>query len=178
MGLYGERLSRQIRSRMGRRVGSLMAAEDVYQETFLRALGAIGKFRWQGEESFYLWLAGIAEHLIRSASQKKSLDTLCLTRDVPASDATPSKTARRDERFDRLECSINKLSPDQRTALKLARIDGLPVREIATKMERSEKAVYALLSRALDRLQETFGDTESLHLPDRAFQVKEAGDDS
>jgi len=178
MGRYGERLLRQIRARMGRRVGSLMEVEDVYQETFSRALGAIGKFRWQGEESFYLWLAGIAEHLIRSASQKKSLDTIRLTRDLPASDTTPSRAARRDERFDRLERAINNLSPDQRTALKLARIDGLHIRKIAATMQRSEKAVYALLSRAIDRLQETFGDTDSLHLPDRAFQVKEEGDDS
>jgi len=178
MGRYGDRLLRQIRARMGQRVGSLTEDKDVHQETISRALGAIQKFRWQGEESFYPWLAGIAEHLIRNASQKKSLDTLRLTRDVPASDTTPSRTVRRDERFDRLERAINKLSPDQRTALKLARIDGLAVRKIAAEMQRSEKAVYALLSRALDRLRETFGDTESLHLPDRVFQVKEGDDDS
>lgn len=173
-----DRLLRQIRSRMGPRVGSSMEVEDVYQETVSRALGAIAKFRWQGEESFYRWLAGIAEHLIRSASQRRSLDTLRLTRDVAASDPTPSRTARRAERFDKLERAVNELSPDQRTALKLARIDGLPVREIAAKMERSEKAVYALLSRALDRLRETFGDTESLHLPDRAFGETKAKDDA
>jgi RNA polymerase sigma-70 factor, ECF subfamily len=178
MNLYGERLLRQIRARMGQRVGSVMEAEDVSQETFSRALGAIAKFRWQGEESFYRWLAGIAEHLIRSASQKKCIDKLQLTRDVPADATTASTSVRRDERFDRLERAINRLSPDQRTALKLARIDGMPVRKIAAEMQRSEKAIYALLSRALDRLRETFGDTESLQLPDRVFKVNEGGDDS
>lgn len=75
----------------------------MFQETVSRALGVIAKFRWQGEESFYRWLAGIAAHLIRSASQRKSLDTLRLTQDFPTSDSTPSKTVRRGERLDRLE---------------------------------------------------------------------------
>lgn len=174
---YRDRLLRQIRSRLGPRVGSSMEVEDVHQETVARAVAAIAKFRWQGEESFYRWLAGIAEHLIRSASQRKSLDTLRLTRDVSAGDPTPSRSARRNERFERLEYAINELTPDQRTALKLARIDGLPVREIATHMQRSQKAVYALVSRALDRLKESFGHTESLHLPDRTFRVKDVDDD-
>ncbi len=173
-----DRLLRQIRSRLGKRVRSALDAEDVYQESVSRAFVAIAKFRWQGEESFYRWLAGIAEHLIRSASQRKSLDDIRLTREVAASDVTPSKTARRSERFDRLEGAINNLSDDQRTALKLARLDGLPVREIAAKMERSESAVYALLSRALDRLRATFGETESLHLPDRLFGIQEGTEES
>lgn len=110
-------------------------------------------------------------------SQKKSLDRLQLTTDVPARDATPSKEVRRNERFDRLEEAINRLSPDQREALKLARLEGVKVREIAVRMNRSTKAVYALLSRALVELKESFGDTESLHLPDRILEVKETGDE-
>ncbi len=40
-----DRLSRQIRSRLGPRVGSLMEVDDVYQETVSRALRAIEKAR-------------------------------------------------------------------------------------------------------------------------------------
>lgn len=174
---YRDRLSRQIRSRLGERVGSRVEIDDILQETVSRAFEAVGKFRWQGEESFYRWLGSIAEHLIWNVSQKKSLDRLELKTDVPARDATPSREARRSERFDRLEEAINRLNPDQREALKLARLEGVKVREIAVRMNRSTKAVYALLSRALDELKESFGDTESLHLPDRILEVKERADE-
>ncbi len=59
------------------------------------------------------------------------------------------------------------LTPDQRNALMLARIDGLRAKEIAGRMNRSEEAVRQLLMRALRQLRTSIGDTESLHLPDR-----------
>ena len=48
---------------------------------------------------------------------------------------------------------------------KLARIEGLRIAEIAERMGRSRNAVAHLLSRALAKLKDTFGDTESFHLP-------------
>ena len=105
--------------------------------------------------------------------KKRSLDQLELKGGVPNKDSTPSKQLRREERFDRLEQAINRLNPDYRTALILARIEGLKVHEIAAKMNRSTKAVYALLARALEQIKEEFGDTESLHLPDKSFRVEE-----
>ncbi len=175
---YRARLLRQIHARLGNRVRTQLEAEDVVQETTARALRAIQNFRWQGEESFYRWLASIAEHLIWNESQKRSSDQIQLSKNVPAGDRPPSKELRRHERFDRLQQAVNQLSPDYRTALTMARFEGLKVHEIAVKMNRSPKAVYALITRALEQVKATFGDTESLHLPDRTIQVPETqGDD-
>jgi RNA polymerase sigma-70 factor (ECF subfamily) len=92
---------------------------------------------------------------------------------LPVDDATPSKAMRRDERFDRLQSAIDRLSPDHRRVILLARIEGLQVKEIAKLMQRSESAVKSLLLRALKALQESFGDTESLGLPDRRLKQEE-----
>ncbi|HAK96178.1 MAG TPA: hypothetical protein DCM87_14590, partial [Planctomycetes bacterium] len=81
--------------------------------------------------------------------------------------ASPSRAARREERFDRLEGALARLPEEHRQVIRLARIEGLPIAEIAVRMNRSAAAVSMLLSRALKRLREGFGDTESMSLPDR-----------
>jgi RNA polymerase sigma factor (sigma-70 family) len=158
---------------MGDRLRAKIEPEDIVQETLTVAFESIGKFRWRGEESFYLWLGSIAEHLIWSLSQKKAWGEIRLARDVSATGTSPSKRARRDERFDRLEKALDGLSDDHRQVLRLARLEGLKVKEIAGRMHRSPDAVKKLLARALLRLKESFGDTESLHLPDRRLGAVE-----
>ena len=49
-------------------------------------------------------------------------------------------------------------------------IEGLKIKEIAERMNRSPAAVKQLLSRALVKLKASFGETESLHLPDRELR--------
>jgi RNA polymerase sigma-70 factor (ECF subfamily) len=172
MRRFSPRLEAQIRSRMGGKVRSLAEVEDILNETFACAFESIGKLEWRGEETFYRWLASIGEHLIRNVSRKRDWSPLQIEKVVPASDASPSKKLRREDRFDRLEESLNRLSPDHRKALVLSRIHGLSVKEISRKMDRSPEAVKKLLARALAQLRESFGDTESLHLPDRTFEAE------
>lgn len=84
---------------------------------------------------------------------------------------------RRHERFDRLEAAVKKLTPEYRQVVLLSRIEGLSAKEIADRMNRSPNAVRHLIVRALRELRAHFGDTESLHLPDRRFPVGEGDDD-
>ena len=64
------------------------------------------------------------------------------------------------------------MSPDQKEAIELAKIDGLKVSEIAAQMKRSSDSVKQLLSRGLRQLRSSFGETESLHLPENAFESR------
>lgn len=140
--------------------------DDVLQETFLRAFQAIGRFRWQARDSFLLWLEGIAGNvLLQLAGREKRRKLLSLERDVPAGDVSPGTAQRRRERFERLRASIGKLSPEHREAVILARIERIPIKEIAKRMNRTPDAVSHLLMRAVEKLRDSFGDTESLHLP-------------
>ncbi len=101
---------------------------------------------------------------------------LKIDRDIKGEGTSPSKGIRRQERLERLEQAMETLSPDYRTVLKLARMDGLPIKEIAKQMGRSESAVHNLLLRATKQLRQSFGDTESLNLGDGHFEDTETAD--
>jgi RNA polymerase sigma-70 factor (ECF subfamily) len=170
---YQGRLEQQIRARIGAKLRARLEVEDLVQETFAAAFESIARLVWKGEEAFYRWLSGIAEHRIRSVSRQKAWDVVRLqdaAAEVASDSASPTKRLRRSERFDRLEKALGGLSDEHREVLILSRVEGLKLKEVAARMNRSPEAVRKLLARALLRLKESFGDTESLHLPDRPLQ--------
>ena len=152
--------------------------DEILQETFALAFEALGRFEWRGDASFSAWLARISRNvLIDRAKDSRRSRYLELPDQVDASDVSPSRRLRRGERFDRLEEAIRQLPPDYREVIRLSQDERLKVREIALQMERSEYAVKHLLARALRKLRETFGDTESLHLPERPLRWEGGGRD-
>ena len=167
MQRYHARLASFANSRTGPHLRGRLEPDDVLQETFLRALKSIGSFEWRGEASFGGWLETIAERVILEGVRRQQKQPRLLDVDVVGHDPSPSKVARREERFDRLEDGVGRLSSDYREVIVLARIEGLKIKEIALRMNRSPDAVKKLLSRALKTLKESFGDTGSFHLPDR-----------
>ncbi|MBI4605132.1 MAG: RNA polymerase sigma factor [Planctomycetes bacterium] len=173
---HRRRLLARIAARCGRKLQGALDPEDVLQETFLRAFETVHLFVPRGEDSFFRWLAAIAEHLLLNASRKRRPDPLEVTPEPVASGASPSKALRREERFDRLEEALRGLPEDRRRAVLMARIDGLSAREIARRMGRSEEAVRQLLARALKQLKRTLGGTESFGLPDRPLGEKGISD--
>jgi len=173
---FEARLRQFIGSRMGPGIRERLEPEDVLQETFLRAFESIAHFAWRDEARFLAWLKSIAENRIRdSVKGPRGDDVLQLSGDMQGTGSSPSRHARRGERFDRLERCLARLSPAQRQVVLLCRIEGLKIKEAARRMNRSESAVKNLLCRALRELKSTFGDTESLHLPDR--RLGSAGSD-
>ncbi len=173
--LHRGRLESWIRGRVGARLRNKVEVDDVIQETHLRSLQSIKKFSWRGEDSFYKWLCAIAEHLLWNASQKRSTGELRLMADVQKSTVSPSRLVRRNERFDRLENSLKKLRAEEQEVLRLSRIEGLKIREIADRMQKTESAVKSLIARSLRKVRDSFGDTESLHLPPRELSTGETG---
>jgi RNA polymerase sigma-70 factor (ECF subfamily) len=173
-----ERLLATIGCRLGPESRRAAEPEDVLQDTFIRARHSIGRFEWQGTHSFRRWLESIATHValdvVKRQGRRKALQ---IQRDVPGADVAPSRALRREERFQRLERSMAELANDYRTVLQLCRIDGLSVKEAATRMGRSESAVKNLLLRATRQLRRVFGETESLNLGDRHLRGSEGADD-
>ncbi len=171
-----ENLLNRICSKIGAGLREELSPDDVLQETQLRALRSIAKFRWQGDQSLRVWLEAIANNVIlQSAKRHSRRREYRIDRDPSSPDVSPSRHERRNERFDRLKKSIDDLSPDYRTVIQLSRIEGLKVREIAERMGRSPSAVKNLLFKATKKLKDSFGDTESLSLPDR--HLGESGTD-
>ncbi len=170
---FGNRLETWIRRHIGVRLRFRVDAEDIRQETHLRAFELIGRFSWRHEDSFFQWLSTIARHLIWNVSQKRPRDELRLTIDPPKSGTSPSKAMRRQERFRRLEQSLADLRPQERNVVRLALIEGLRAREIAEQLSCPEPTVRSLLARALRKLKDSMGDTRSLNLPDQKFNFGE-----
>ena len=172
-----DRLLATIRSRLGSAARQGTDPEDVLQASFVRALHSMQRFEWRGDDSFRRWLESIAIHVTLDAVRHQGRRTvLRIDRDLTGDSASPSRGIRRRERLDRLEVSMKALSPDYRMVLRLSRMDGLSIKEIAKQMDRSESAVHNLLLRATKQLRQSFGDTESLNLGDGHFEDMETAD--
>jgi len=168
VGRFEARLRTAIHNLMGERLRADMEVDDVLQETLLRAFRSLPEFQWTREAAFFRWLRGIARNVaLRAGARPRWLEYLELGPDPPASGTSPSRALRRQERLLRLEEALADLSPDHREVIRLARLEGLKMKEIAARMHRSQEAVMKLLSRALDKLRTSFGTTESLGLPER-----------
>ena len=174
--LYQRRVEALVASRMVPALRKKLPVEDAVQETFSRALESIDRFRWCGEDSFMKWLGTIARNVIARAARNNKVSTnFELVREVPGSGTSPSRLARREERFDRLEQALKALTPDQRKVIRLSRIDGLKIRDIAQRLGKTPDAVQQLIVRGLRSLRRNFGDTESFHLPDRELGSDSSG---
>jgi len=174
---FRDRLRLWIETKARLRLGPSIEIDEVLQETFVRAFESIARFEWQGDDAFEKWLCGIARNvLLKSAKKHRAQQGLEAAADLPALDESPGTALRRDERFERLEKALAGLSPEYRQVVRLARIDGLKVKEIAARLEKTPNAVKHLLARALKELRERFGDTESFHLPHRSLKREGEGD--
>lgn len=135
---------------VARRVPDRHEAEDVTAEVFAAAFVALpGRNRAQGP---YPWLLGIARHKVadslrRRGRQAGQMGTL--TDDLPtASRDLPEAALAREERGRLLRGMLATLPPDQREALLLHYVEGLPQAEVALVLGRSPGAVNSLLQRA------------------------------
>lgn len=154
-------------SRISGDLRTFVDVEDVLQETSLRAFQCIERVQWQGERALLSWFCGIAQNVIHMQARRavRIRTRAEEVRPEGTDDSSPSRQARREERFDRLESSLTQLTDEQQQVVRMTRIEGLSVREAAVQIGRSEKATYQLLWRALKKLREVFGETGSLRLP-------------
>ena len=169
-----QRLRAVLMDLMGERLKREAGVEDVLQETFTRACEAIDRFEWRNEDSFLRWLSVIARNVILETAKREKMALGPLPELEPSGGGlSQSRQLRRQERFHRLQEAMKRLSPVHRQVILLARIEKLPLKEVASRLGRSHEAVRQLLRRALQQLKQSFGDTESLGLPPRRLEKDE-----
>jgi len=169
--LYEESLTAFVTTRLGPQLKTKVDRADIVQDVLAAAFQSLSDFEPEDANSFFRWLCGIAQNRILHMARRHLRNReLSLEREIEARESSPSKMIRREERFNRLEAALEELSPDHRQVIILARIEGLPLKEIGSRMNRTPKAVSKLLRKALENLKAKFGDTESLSLPDRTFK--------
>jgi RNA polymerase sigma-70 factor (ECF subfamily) len=145
-------------------LGNRTEAEDVVQETFLRAFVAIERRGFAVHTSLRAWLGRIAVNLCYDRLRRKSWHDLPLepagagagAGPVPAEtaglaawhDASPEQAALRGDLTDDLRRAMAALPPNHRAAILLRYAYDLSYREIATVLDVPENTVATWLRRA------------------------------
>jgi len=139
-------------------------AEDVLQETFLKAYEHLSGF--QGNSKFYTWIVRIAvnESLMKLRKRKgdrtvpldEPMDTgeEMVTREIAVWEDNPEQRYSREEIQDILERAVESLKPDFRTVFTLRDIEELSTEETAEALGISVPAVKSRLLRARLALRE------------------------
>jgi RNA polymerase sigma-70 factor (ECF subfamily) len=137
-----------------RRVGDRDWAEEVAQETFVRAL------RQDAIASERSWLFAVATNLVRDGARRDQRQRQRLERmrsdQEAASVVEPEPTVmERDEDRERARAAVGRLAERDREAL-LMKEEGLSYEEIAAALELSVGSVGTTLSRARRRLMDAY----------------------
>ena len=139
-------------------------AEDVLQETFMKAYEHLDQF--QGNSKFYTWIVRIAVNQAlmklrrrktdKSVSLDETIDTGedTMIREIAAWDEDPEQRFSRDELGGILDTAVQSLEPPYRSVFVLRDIDELSTEETAEALGLSVPAVKSRLLRARLQLRE------------------------
>lgn len=149
--------------------------DDILQDTSADAVRSLPGVDLTERDPFG-WLCQIAERRIidahrrffgsqkRNAAREVALDAAGseprrggLIDMLVASMTSASKAFSRNQREMRLHEALAELSEEQRTALHLRYVEGLPSKEIAERLGKTDGSVRVLLTRSLRRLQALLG---------------------
>jgi len=145
---YGTRLLRFLR----RQTSNLHDAEDLVQDTFVRAYTNINGYR--STYKFSTWLFTIARNLASSRlrRQHRSRTVSDVTTVAPAPGPGPHEEITQGETRQSLWATAQTLSPNQYEALWLRYAEDMPIKDIAQVMGKSQVSVKVTLCRARTRL--------------------------
>ena len=141
-------------------------AEDLTQDTFVRAWGGLARWEWQGKSvfAFLCTIAGnlLTDHRKRLSERMTSADfnarDWALDRLVDDSpDGHPDEKAIGRVMLADLEEAMEALTDDQRTCLRLRFIEGMRVMEVAAATGRHKQAVISMTRRATQAMASHLG---------------------
>ncbi len=154
---------RRIFRLISRFIRDAALAEDVSQETFLRAYRAIGKFR--GESQFYTWLYRIAVNTAKKAIADSARDPVIRESSTISDDGetfvsgeqlsdmeTPEAVLASREIARTVNAAMDALPEDLRTAIALREIEGLSYEDIAQVMDCPVGTVRSRIFRARESI--------------------------
>jgi len=164
-----------IERQLGAGLRRKIEVEDIFQEVSVEAVRSLADADLDVRDPFG-WLCQIVERRIIDAhrrffgAQKRDAG-----REVPlgnpggdtqhaaiidllvVSMTTPTQALSRNQREVLLLEALATLPEDQREALRLRYLEGLPSKEIAAKLGKTDGSVRVMLTRALGRLQQILG---------------------
>ncbi|SPE39555.1 RNA polymerase, sigma-24 subunit, ECF subfamily [Candidatus Sulfopaludibacter sp. SbA3] len=160
-----ERHSRSLFRLAFRMTGNQQDAEDVVQESFLRAYKQLAKF--DERASFGTWLYRIAANcsldLVRSRKRRSehlapAMDTSGAEVEdpvvsLPSTDPNPERLALSTEVRERVAEAMRDLSPTERTAFVLRHFEGMCMEEVSRVLDCQPGAAKHSVFRAVQKLR-------------------------
>jgi len=157
-----------VRLRAGAALRQRESASDLVHSVCREVLEELPTLEYRGEAAFRSWLYRAAERKIvdrarfwraRKRDVAREVSPHAVDEDADllrsyASIHTPSRAAIVHEEVLRLESAFDRLPPHYREVITLARLVGLPHKEMGRQLGRSEGAVRVLLFRALAELSD------------------------
>lgn len=148
--------------RVGYRLtGSVADAEDVVQETFLRAYRRLGLF--EERSRFGSWLYRIAANCAYDVLRKRrrrektfegaSEGDLAAHDRFPSEDPSPDRLVFGSEVRRRIEVVLARMSPGERSAFVLRHFEGLSIQEIGLALEMDKSATKQSIFRAVKKVR-------------------------
>lgn len=137
-------------------------AQELTQETFISAIRGRGRF--DGRSDPMTWIIAIArsrlvDHYRREAREERRHLRVVVQEISRAEGSAADAAWDADERASVL-AALRGLPAEQPAALVLHHVDGLPVREVAGQLGRTESAVESLLARARRRFRQLYEGVE------------------
>ncbi|MBK7717374.1 MAG: sigma-70 family RNA polymerase sigma factor [Gemmatimonadetes bacterium] len=161
------RYERPVFSLILRMVRDRQLAEDLAQETFIKALNAIGSYR--PEFKFSSWIFKIANNAAIDQLRRREVDTLSIDGAPNATSAddieatalqvgdkgeTPLAELEARELGTHIERAIARLRPEYRSCIMLRHVEGLAYEEIAQLLDLPLGTVKTYIHRARHELRD------------------------
>jgi len=139
------------------KIGSADEAQDVAQETFYRAFRSLSNYK-KTDSRFTTYLGRIATNLITDMWRKKGRSPVNSDFDDSqgqlADGENPADLLVARETKATLAAALAELPSEQRQVIEYRILAGLPVKEVAIALDKSEAAIKMLQQRALKNLRE------------------------
>lgn len=152
LGLIHDRYYQQVYRYISFRIADHQTAEDMTSEVFVRFLSAI-RDRNAPPNTIRGWLLGAALNVVKEQYRsQKRMNWTELDESVTAGDHTPEQ--RLEDRLGKAELreALGELTPEQQNVLGLRFGYGMPIKEVAETVNKSEGSVKMLQARAIASL--------------------------
>jgi len=138
---------RRIFVQIYRIVGDVADAQDLTQETFIKALQRQEQLK--DEQKAAHWLSRIATNTAIDFLRRSGRATFCDIEAAPESHSeSPEQALLRSEQRNYLADGLRLLSPRERAALMLRDVEGLPAEEVARRLDCSKATVRSHIANA------------------------------
>jgi RNA polymerase sigma-70 factor (ECF subfamily) len=132
--------------------GAAGEAEDVLQETFVRAYVHLGRYRWPWRFSTWLFTIARRVSINHHRGRRPAADSAAIRAAASAGPGPLEAAQRQDSRQYLWARAAEVLSEEQRTALWLHYVEDMPTREIAAVLGCTRGAVKAMIFRGRKKL--------------------------